>query len=208
MYYYPEIATFRKHGNVFLILGILLIVIGLIALAYALFTTVLSVIFFGWLLLFGGIVQVVSAFTAKERPHFFFHLLGGVLQIIVGFMLAMNPAAAALALTMLLGAFFLAIGAYRIIGASYIRTPNWSWTLASGIVALVFGIMVLAQWPASGLLLIGTLVGIEMIVYGWSWIMLAVSLGVLNRYIHIESLRHSFSAIYNAGRGPRHRHSS
>jgi uncharacterized membrane protein HdeD (DUF308 family) len=189
MFYYPEVETFRRYRVAFLLLGIVLIVLGAIALSYALLTTVLSVIFFGWLLLLGGIVQTICSFTAKERPHFFFHLLGGVLQIIVGIMLTAYPGAGALALTMLLAAFFLAIGTYRIIGSGYIRTPNWGWTLASGIISLLLGILVLAQWPVSGLFLIGMLVGVEMIVYGWSWLMLSFALGHLGRHIEHEGPR-------------------
>ena len=53
---------------------------------------------------------------------------------------------------------------------------NWGWHALSGLITLLLGILVLAQWPVSGLWVIGLFVGIELLFYGGAWIALALDL--------------------------------
>jgi len=55
----------------------------------------------------------------------------------------------------------------------------WGWSLASGIISVMLGVMIYRQWPASGLWVIGMFVGIELIFNGWTWIMLSMGLRAL-----------------------------
>jgi len=74
---------------------------------------------------------------------------------------------------LLLGAFFVVGGVFRIIGASILRFRNWGWVVFNGGVTLLLGVIVLASWPISGLWVIGLLVGVEMVINGWSWMLFA-----------------------------------
>lgn len=166
-----------RHWGWCVALGVALIVLGTIALGASTLTTLVSVVFFGWLLLLGGVTHLVHAFRVRRWGGFFRHLLGGLLGVVVGLMLATRPAAGALSLTLLMAAFFMVSGLFRILAALAVRFPGWGWALFGGAVTLVLGVMVWSEWPVSGLWVIGTFVGIDMIFDGWA----LVSLGTAAR---------------------------
>ncbi len=58
----------------------------------------------------------------------------------------------------------------------FIRQQTSVRQAAYGIITFVLGLLVLAQWPASGLWVIGLFVGIDLIFYGCAWIALALEL--------------------------------
>jgi uncharacterized membrane protein HdeD (DUF308 family) len=164
-----------QHWGWFLGLGIVLILLGTVALGSAVLMTIASVLLFGTLLIVGGALQAVHAFWRRGWNGFFIDLLGGVLYLVVGAMIAANPAASAVALTLLIAVFLIVGGVFRIAGALAVRVQHRPWLLLYGIVNLVLGIMIWRQWPFSGLWVIGLFVGIDMIFNGWSLVMLAVS---------------------------------
>jgi uncharacterized membrane protein HdeD (DUF308 family) len=165
----------RRHWGWYLALGIALIILGIIALGNSLLATLASMLVLGWLLIIGGAIQIVQAFRTRDWGGFFLHLLAGILYVVVGVLAVVNPAVSALALTLLLASFFLVVGLFRIITALVMRFPSWGWALVNGIITLLLGILIWAEWPVSGLWVIGMFVGIEMILSGWSWVMLALA---------------------------------
>ncbi len=169
-----DLEQFSRNWGWFLALGIVMIVLGTLALGSALFVTLVSMIFFGWLLVFSGIFEAVQSFWQKQWGGFFLHLAVGILYAIVGFMLIANPGASAVALTLLMAIFFIVAGIFRIVAALSMRFPHWGWMLLSGIAALILGLLIWRQWPASGFWIIGLFIGIELIFTGWSWVMLSL----------------------------------
>jgi uncharacterized membrane protein HdeD (DUF308 family) len=87
-----------------------------------------------------------------------------------------RPVASAEVLTLLMGAFFLVAGLFQLITPFVVSLPDWGWHALYGLITLVLGILVLTQWPVSGLWVIGLFVGIELIFYGGAWIALALGL--------------------------------
>jgi uncharacterized membrane protein HdeD (DUF308 family) len=170
-----DLEEFRRNTNWFLALGIILIILGIVALGRSVFVTLASMYFLGWLLVIAGVVEAVQAFWQRQWGGFFLHLLGGVLYVIVGLMIVANPDLAAMALTLLMALFFLIAGAFRIIGALTMRFPEWRWLLLSGIVTFLLGLLIWRQWPSSALWLIGLFIGIDLIFTGWSWVMLSLT---------------------------------
>jgi uncharacterized membrane protein HdeD (DUF308 family) len=164
----------RRHWVVCVVLGFASVVLGTVALGASGIVTLASVLFFGWLLVIGGAVQAVHAFWFRRWGGFFRHLLGGVLGIVVGGLMVAHPVAGAESLTLLLAAFFVVGGVFRIMTAVAIRFPSWGWTLMSGAVTLLLGIVIWRQWPISALWVIGTFVGIDLIFDGWSLVMLGM----------------------------------
>jgi len=77
---------------------------------------------------------------------------------------------------MLMAVFFLISGLFQAIGSLWVALPGWGWQTADGIITFVLGLLVLAQWPASGLWVIGLFIGIDLIFYGGAWIALALGL--------------------------------
>ncbi len=171
------LETVHNHWGYFLASGIAFLALGTIALAYTVLTTLASVFVFGVVLLIGGIFQAGHAFktSVSKWSGFLLDLLVGVLYVITGLLMAVHPLAGAQSLTLLLASFFLVVGVFRTMGAVMLRPPSWGWLLASGIVTLLFGILVWAQWPESALWLIGTLVAIDMIFNGVWLVMLALN---------------------------------
>lgn len=170
------LAAFAKHWCWFLLWGILLLVLGIIAISYTTATTILSVIFLGVLLLLGGIILIVDSFSFwwGKWGGFFWHLIMGILYVIVGILFVKNPLWASVSLTLMLAILFIIVGLFRIIYSSSIRLPRWGWTLFNGIITFILGILIYAQWPVSGLYIIGLFVGIDLIFAGWAYIMISL----------------------------------
>jgi len=133
--------------------------------------TLASVLLFGWLLVISGIMHSVHAFRVHPWGGFTRHLLGGVLSLVVGLLIVANPAAGALSLTLLLAEFFMVGGIFRIVAAVSFRFPGRGWAVLGGLVTLILGIMIWSEWPVSGVWVIGTFVGIDLIFDGWSLVM-------------------------------------
>jgi uncharacterized membrane protein HdeD (DUF308 family) len=154
-------------------LGVALIVLGTVAIIAAVATTLISVMVFGWLLLIGGIIQSVHAFWVRPWSGLLLQLLIGVLNIVVGLLIVANPGASALALTLLMAAFFVVGGIFRIVTAAEEHFPGRGWALFSGLINILLGILIWAQWPASAFWVIGLFIGIDLIFTGWWFIALA-----------------------------------
>ena len=69
---------------VFLFMGVALIILGTIAVASAEIMTLVSVMLLGWILLFGGIFEVVHGFARRAWGGFFINLMGGLLYAVTG----------------------------------------------------------------------------------------------------------------------------
>lgn len=165
----------KRNRGWFLGLGVVLVLFGTIALGCTFTTTRLSVAFLGWLMILAGVTQSLHAFW-KERGWggFFIDALMGILYLVVGFMVVGNPTATAVTLTLLIGMFLMFEGLFRIFTAISVRYPNRGWLLLNGVVSLLLGLMIWRQWPLSGLWVIGLFVGIQMILNGWSLVMLSL----------------------------------
>lgn len=165
----------KRSWGWFLALGIALLLLGTIALGASVAMTIVSVLLFGWLLIVGGVLEAVHAFWRRRWSGFFIDLLTGVLYVVVGFMLVANPAASAVALTLLIALFLMFGGIFRIVTALSVHFHNWGWLLLHGVINLLLGILIWEQWPVSGLWVIGLFIGIDMIFNGWSLVMLALA---------------------------------
>src|SRR5215510_13378970 len=171
----PGADEIRRSWGWYLGLGIALIILGAIAIGSAFLMTIASVFLFGWILIIGGVMEVVHAFWHKRWAGFFLDLLTGILYVVVGWMMVTNPAESALLLTLIIAMFLVFEGVFRIVAALAARYPHWGWVMFNGIISLILGIMIWRQWPYSGLWVIGLFVGIEMLLNGWSLVMLSLT---------------------------------
>src|SRR5208337_1769413 len=164
------------HWGWFLAFGIVLMLLGIAAIVRSTSATVVSMYFFGWLLVVASIFEFVTAFMVGNWAGFFVHLLYAILFAIIGVMMLTKPVISAEALTLVMSVFFLLAGLYQLVASLWAHLPGWGWGALSGVVTTVMGILVLAGWPATGFWVIGLFVGIELIFYGWAWIALAIGL--------------------------------
>jgi uncharacterized membrane protein HdeD (DUF308 family) len=176
-----ERQALQKHRIWFQILGALLIVAGMLAIAFPVVATLTTVTLIGIVLIGGAALEIVSAFWASRWGGFFLHFAGGLLYLFVGILLLDRPALGAAGYTLLLAMFFVASGIFRIVAALGQRFSGWGWTVVSGVIALFLGIMIWRDLPEAALWVIGTFVGIDLLFSGFSWVMLGIAMGNLPR---------------------------
>lgn len=178
-----ELQALRGSWIYFLVAGILLVVIGTIAIGSSILVTQVAMVFYGILMLMGGAIQVASAFWARDWSGVFGGLLTGVLYLVVGLFFVRDPGDAAVGLTLLISAFLMVGGLFRIIASISHRFHHWIYALIGGVINLALGLMIYAELPFSGLWVIGLFLGIEMIFSGWTWIMLSLALRQITRNV-------------------------
>jgi uncharacterized membrane protein HdeD (DUF308 family) len=176
-----ELEAIRGQWVWLLALGIVLVVVGTLAIGAPFIASLATALTIGALLLVGGAAQLVGSFWTRDWSGFFLMFLMGVLYIVVGLLFLEQPVSALEALTLLLACALIVSGIFRIVGSLMSRFPQWGWVLVGGVINLLLGIMIWRQWPFTGLWVIGLFVGIDMIFNGWTWVMLALRLKSLPR---------------------------
>lgn len=156
--------------------GIILLCVGGMVIVSPLFVAMALEILIGWLLIITGIFTIISCFGSRNAGGFFFRLLNGIVAIIFGWLILSHILATTVALCVLLAAFLIVGGIFKIVASIQLRQyVNWGWLLLSGILALALGIIWM-KWPLSAAWVIGLFIGIDMLFGGWAMIMLSLSL--------------------------------
>jgi uncharacterized membrane protein HdeD (DUF308 family) len=168
----------HEHWGLFLAEGIILVILGLIAIVLPPLATITFTIIIGWLFLISGIVGLVTTFMMRHAPGFWWSLLSGILGVAAGIVLLIWPISGALSLTLLLSAFFIVEGVASIMYAIDHRnqlTGRWGWMLLSGIVDLILAGIIVAGLPGTAAWALGLLVGINMLFGGTAMIGMALA---------------------------------
>ena len=161
----------RAKSGWIIALGVVYLVCGLIALGSVIFATVATVYFVGIMMIVAGAAEVFNSFQIKTWGKFLVWLLLGILYILAGFATFDNPLLAAALLTLLLGVALAASGVVRIVlGFSMRQGTPWMWVVASGLITLLLGLVILVHWPISSLYILGLFLGIDLVFAGVSWI--------------------------------------
>ncbi|HLW88929.1 MAG TPA: HdeD family acid-resistance protein [Terriglobales bacterium] len=159
-----------------LILSVILIVFGVLAIALPVATSVGVVILIGWLVVFDGLAQFVHAFQSKGIGHTVWKLLVAILYLAAGGYLISRPALGVAGFTLVLAIFLFAEGATDVVAYfSTGKSGSSPWMLVDGLITLVLGFMIWNRWPVSSLWVIGTLVGISMVMTGTTRLMMALA---------------------------------
>jgi uncharacterized membrane protein HdeD (DUF308 family) len=166
----------RPAGAIwFIVLGVIWIILGLAVLAEPWYATFALVLVAGIFLLVGGIIHTVQAFFTRGWRGFLFHLLEGLLCILVGILLIADPVRGAIGLTLLIGIFLLVGGVVRCVLAVMVRgAPVWIWLLVDGLIEILLAFIILSNWPGSAAWVIGLFIGIRMLFTGASMLALGV----------------------------------
>lgn len=174
-----EVTALRGNWLWFVLLGVVLIVIGAVALGSLWIAGLATALAIGALLMVSGVAEIAGAFWSKRWSGFFLHLLSGVLSVVVGVLFLRAPLDALIALTLLAACLLMVGGIFRIVAALTFRFAAWGWPLASGIIDVILGVMISLEWPASALWVIGLFVGISFVFRGFNWIGLGLALRTL-----------------------------
>ena len=152
------------------VLGFGLIVLGLISLSNAVDPTLVTTISIGWLLVIGGALQLVGAFATGVGVGWrAAHVPIGILYVVAGLNVVVDPLSGAIALTILLGAVIVVDGLLRILEAFMDRRDGTTLILLLGAVDVLFGLWLWTGIPFSGVV-IGVFAGIQLLVAGMAWL--------------------------------------
>jgi|ERR1700735_1619404 uncharacterized membrane protein HdeD (DUF308 family) len=170
-------AHVRSKWGWFVALGVALMLLGVFALGDVVGVTLISALFIGAMFLVGGVFQVIHAFMVKTWSGFLMNVLGGVLYAIGGVLIMDEPVAGAVVITLFLVLALVIGGILRIVvGLRHREIRGW-WLMAlSGLISAVIGALLYASLPWSGLWVLGTLIGIELVVQGVTWMTFGIAL--------------------------------
>jgi uncharacterized membrane protein HdeD (DUF308 family) len=169
------IEEVRAHRTWFLCMGTALIIVGTLAIGSAELMTMVSVLLLGWLLIFGGLFEVIHGIARRAWGGFFINLMGGALYTVTGLLMITHPSLAAVTLTLLIAMLLIVAGTFRIFVAFSTPMHHRGWLILNGAISLFLGFWIWSSWPVSGLWIIGLFIGIDMIFDGWTEVILALS---------------------------------
>ena len=171
----PSDETLRGRWKWFVGIGIVLVIVGLIALANVVDATLITTVIVGIALVFGGTMQLVGAWAADgSTGRRVLMAVLGVLYIIVGINVIADPLAGAVALTIVVALFLIIDGVLRIFSALVPETENKVLTIVFGIVMIILGGWLWSGIPMSGVA-IGFFVGLQLLIAGVVWILLGLT---------------------------------
>lgn len=162
-----RLHAIRANWGWFVALGIAFIVLGFVALAHVLASTVATALYVGLLIAVGGVVQVIHAFRVQTWGRFLYWLLAGLLYVVAGGLIFANPLLGAGVLTLLIGVSLSVEGIFRIVAGIGSRPGSgWGWIVFSGLITLLLGLIIIARWPVNSVYILGLFLGVDLIVNG------------------------------------------
>jgi uncharacterized membrane protein HdeD (DUF308 family) len=173
----------EKSWKWLLFIGILTTILGFVGLAMGVMMTIVSILYFGFMVIFGGMLHLFNTPSLDGWKNKLLAGLIGILYIVSGMVIISYPAASASWFTLFIAAFLMVSGIFRIIAGSMSRDElkGWGWMVFSGVLALVLGGMIYAQWPYSGLWVIGLFVSLELLMQGFAMLSVAMATRSLQR---------------------------
>src|SRR5499427_6709063 len=170
-------TSLREHWGLFVVEGIILVILGVAAIAIPPIAPLAVELLFSWLFLISGIAGAITTFMMRQVPGFWWSLVSAILGIAAGLVLLLWPLSGVLTLTLVLIVFFAIEGVASIMFALEHKrelSGRWGWMLASGVIDLILAAIILAGLPGTAVWALGLLVGINMVFGGTALIGMAL----------------------------------
>jgi uncharacterized membrane protein HdeD (DUF308 family) len=155
--------------------GIVLLATGVAAILHDVTATKVSVIAIGSLLTLAGVAQIIQSFYVRSWSGFFLYLLDGIIRTAVGVLLVLYPQAGAQALTLVLSVYLMVGGVFKAIACGMLTIPGWGWSVVSGLISFVLGVVLAVQGPQVSIWFLGFAVGVNLVLDGWALLMFAAA---------------------------------
>ena len=169
-------VSLQKHWTWFFGLGIFLLLFGLVMIVLPVVGSFAIDLFIGVVLLIAGVLQVVMAFNFRNWKGFLIKLLTGILYGGAGLLLLVYPLSGVITLTLFLAAFLLIEGVLEIAFAYKLKPEShWNWVLFDGVIGILLGVLIIANWPSDSLWVLGLLFGINLVFSGVTSLVLSLS---------------------------------
>jgi uncharacterized membrane protein HdeD (DUF308 family) len=172
----PGQDVLREHWALFTGVGVVLAILGVVALGNLWSTTVVTTFLIGIVLIVAGVAQIAFGVMAREAGGLMRVVTGaiGVLSIVVGFDIAADPKGAVVAVALAIAILLLFNGIMRLVSALMNRQGMWILGVIVGVIDILLGLWIWTGIPISGLA-IGLFVGVDLLIGGISWIILGLS---------------------------------
>ena len=169
--------SLHAHWRLFLAEGIVLLILGLLAIIVPQIATIAVAVFIGWILLVSGAVGLLATFRMRTAPGFWWSLISAILGIVAGILLFRSPVSGALSLTVILTAFLIIEGIVSILFALEHKrelSGRWGAMLFSGLVDLFLAGIIIEGLPGTAAWAIGLLIGVNLVFGGSALIAMAL----------------------------------
>jgi uncharacterized membrane protein HdeD (DUF308 family) len=149
--------------------GVLLILLGIAAVAMPLMAGIAATLVFAWILILTGMIGLISAFAGRAHAHLGWSLASAIIALVIGVILLVYPLAGAVALTIVIGAYLLLDGV-TLIGLALDHRRRglgpWGWLLVSGLIDVVLAAFIFFMNVIGSAVFVGVVVGISLIFAG------------------------------------------
>lgn len=170
--------AFSTHWRLFLFQGVVMIILGVLAVCAPVAATLAVDIYVGWLLLISGLIGLIAIVSTHHVNAFLWSLVTAALSVVIGVLLILKPIEGAVSLTVVLTAFFIAEGVFQTavaLASRQVMAGTWGWMLMSGIADLVLAAVIIAGWPGTAIWALGLLVGINLLTSGCAVVVAALA---------------------------------
>jgi len=182
-------ADVREEYGRFMWGGLALALVGVAALIWPMVSTLVTSVFVGWMLVLGGVVSLFGGVSIPGSGRSFAAVLYALLSIAAGAFILARVDAALLVITLALGLLFMVQGAYELALAFELRPArNWIWMLLSAVASILLSLVITSGWPASSLVALGVIMGVNFITSGLAYL----SLGLAARTLSSQGDRDAF----------------
>jgi uncharacterized membrane protein HdeD (DUF308 family) len=164
-------AAIQNRSSWLTIEAIVLIVLGILAIVFPLFAGIALALVIGWVFVVSGVVGLISAIAGRDHAHLGWSIASAVIAVLFGLLLLLHPLFAAVAITLLLAAYFLFDGVTLVgLGLDQRKRGSlrWRWMVGAGVLDIVFGVLTFSLGALGSAALIGVIVGIDLIIAGAS----------------------------------------
>lgn len=156
--------------------SVLLIILGILAIALPFVAGLAVSAIVGWMLVFGGVTHLAAAFHVRGAGAVLWEILVGLVYLVGGGYMVFHPLIGVATLTLFLAGVFLAEGVFEIVAFFGIRgQKNSGWMLFDGLVTIFLAGLIWFHWPSSSVWAIGTIVGISLLMSGVKWLMISLA---------------------------------
>jgi uncharacterized membrane protein HdeD (DUF308 family) len=173
---HPIVHSLRHGWAWFVSVGLLVTLLGVAALVLVISATIASVVVIGMLMIVAGVAEIVMGIKSHNLSRFFLWILGGIVYIAVGAFALAQPLVAAALFTLVLGLGMVVIGVIRVYIGSHLCNQTRRSVILAGLAAAVVGVIILIGWPTNSFVVLGVLLGLDLIFWGVSWVVLGLRL--------------------------------
>lgn len=154
----------------FVALGILAMVLGAVALALDVHATITTVYIIAIFMIVAGGSEIALGLGSRTWGRFFLWVVAGLFYIVAGAFALAQPIHAAIVLTLMLGAALLTAGVVRIYIGTHMHSHARTLVIVGGVVTALVGFLIILGWPMNSYVILGTLLGIDLLFTGTMWV--------------------------------------